>query len=169
MAKPDIRRETGEPIVFDALLTPHRSLSPQGFLIFMAAVCGACFAAGLLFVLVGAWPVGAFFVLVVALVYGASRVNYRRGRMHESLALTRRDLTVRRIDHRGEVASWRFQPTWLQVLIDEPPGHHSQLVLRSHGRSLAIGAFLSPEERFDLAGELRRALARAKCAPQPLS
>ena len=167
MVEPDERREARELLVFDALLTPHRSLSPRGFLVFMAAVCATGFAAGLLSVLAGAWPVMAFLGLVVALIYIAFRINYRHGRMHETLALTRRDLTVRRVDHRGRVASWRFHPTWLQVLIDDPPRHHSQLVLRSHGRNLVIGALLTPAERFDLAAALRRALARAKCAPRP--
>jgi uncharacterized membrane protein len=134
----------------------------------MAVVCAAGFAAGLLSVLAGAWPVAAFLGLVMALIYIAFRINYRHGRVYETLALTRRDLTVRRVDHRGRVASWRFQPTWLQILIDDPPRHHSQLVLRSHGRNLVIGAFLTPAERLDLAGALRRALARAKCAPRPL-
>jgi uncharacterized membrane protein len=169
MTEPAERHAAREPVVFDALLTPNRSLPPRGFVIVMVTVSAACLAAGLLFILVGAWPVMAFLLLVLALIYLAFRINYRHGRMHESLALTRRDLTVRQIDHKGKVASWRFQPTWLQVLIDDPPQHHSQLVLRTHGRSLVIGAFLSPEERVDLAVELRRALARAKCAPQPLT
>jgi len=157
-----------DPLIFDALLSPHRSLSPHGFVILLFAVCAVGLAVGMVFFLVGAWPVVGFLGLDVALIYLAFRINYRSGRMHETLALTQRDLTVRRVDHRGRVASWRFQPSWLQVLIDDPPGQHSQLVLRSHGRSLVIGAFLSPAERFDLAKELRHALARAKCAPSPV-
>ena len=157
-----------DPLIFDALLSPHRSLSPRGFAILLIAVCAVAFVAGMVFFLAGAWPVVGFLGLDVLLIYVAFRVNYRHSRMHETLALTRRDLTVCRVDHRGRVASWRFQPTWLQVLIDDPPDHHSQLVLRSHGRSLVIGAFLSPAERFDLATALRHALARAKCAPTPV-
>ena len=157
-----------EPPLFDVLLTPHRSLSPRGFLIVMAAVCAACLAAGLLFVLVGAWPVVAFLGLVVVLIYISFRINYRHGRIYETLELTPGNLTVRRVDHRGKASSWRFQSTWLQVLLEDPTAHHSRLTLRSHGRKLVIGAFLSPAERLDLATALRCALARAKCTPQPL-
>ena len=157
-----------DPLIFDALLSPHRSLSPRGFAILLIAVCAVAFVAGMAFFLIGAWPVVGFLGLDVALIYLAFRINYRHSRMHETVALTRRNLTVRRVDHRGRVASWRFQPTWLQVLIDEPPQHHSQLVLRSHGRSLVIGSFLSPAERLDLATALRRALAQARCAPRPV-
>lgn len=153
-----------EEVFFDALLTPHRSLRPQGFIVLMAAVCLISFVAGLFFFLVGAWPVVGFLGLDVVLIYFAFRINYRRARMHETLRLTRGDLTVRRVNHWGEEKSWRFQPTWLQVVIDDPPEHHSQLMLRSHGQSLAIGSFLSLEERVDLARALREALAESRGA-----
>lgn len=161
--------ETAEaPVLFDATLTPHRSLSPRGFLILMAVICAVSFAAGLAFFLAGAWPVVGFLGLDVLLIYLAFRINYRRARRFETLELTAGNLTVRRVDHWGKESRWRFQPTWLQVQIDDPPAHHSQLTLRSHGRSLTIGAFLTSEERLELARALRRALAKLHCAPEAL-
>ncbi len=151
--------EDREPLLFDALLTPHRSLSPRGFAVLMAAICVVSFSAGLGFFLAGAWPVIGFLGLDVLLIYVAFRVNIRRGRMYESLRLTRAALTVQRVDHWGKATRWLFQPTWLQVMIDEPPRHESQLTLRSHGRSVTVGAFLTPAERLDVARALRRALA----------
>ncbi len=121
---------------FDARLRPHRSLSPRGFLLLMIAAGAVAFLAGLACFLVGAWPVTGFLGLEVALVYLAFKINYRHGRMYETLRLTRGELTVARVNHRGVRKTWRFQPAWLQVLIDDPPGHGSQLVLRSHGTSL---------------------------------
>jgi uncharacterized membrane protein len=134
-------------VVFDARLTPHRSLPERGFVILMAAICVVSFTAGLVFFLVGAWPVIGFLGLDVVLIYVAFRVNYRRGTMYETLRLTPGSLTIDRVNHWGERRQWRFQPHWLQVLIDDPPRHDSQLVLRSHGESLAIGGFLTDEER----------------------
>lgn len=152
-------------VLFDALLTPHRSLPPRGFLLLMGAVCLVSFIAGLAFFLIGAWPVVGFFGLDVLLIYGAFRVNYARGRMYETLRLTRDNLTVRRVSPKGEVRSWRFQPAWLQVIMDDPPRPESQLLLRSHGNSLAIGGFLTPRERLDLARTLREKLGEARLAP----
>ena len=149
-------------LLFDALLTPHRSLGPRGFVILMAGVCMISFIAGLAFYLAGAWPVVGFMGLDVALIYLAFRINYRRATMYETLRLTRAGLTVERVNHWGARATWTFQPAWLQVLMDDPPAHDSQLTLRSHGRSLAIGAFLTPEERLDLAKALRDALNQAR-------
>lgn len=160
--------DKSEPVVFDAVLTPHRSLPPRGFVILMSAVCAVSFAAGLVFFLVGAWPVVGFLGLDVLLIYLAFRLSYRSGRCYETVSLTRAALTVSRVDARGRGRSWRFQPTWLQVVMDDPPEHHSQLTLRSHGESLSIGAFLAPEERLDLARALRRALADLRCAPRPV-
>ena len=156
-----------EELFFDARLRPHRSLSPRGFLLLMIAVATAAFLAGLAFFLIGAWPVAGFLGLDVALVYLAFKMNYRHGRMYETLRLTCGNLTVTRVSHWGVRKSWRFQPAWLQVLIDDPPGHGSQLVLRSHGRSLSIGGFLAPEERAELAAALRRALEKARTAIRP--
>ena len=156
-------RPTDETL-FDALLTPPRSLSRRGFAILMIGVCGIGCVAGLVFTLVGAWPVVGFLGLDVAFVYLAFRVSYRHGACYETVRLTRRDLVVERVEPRGERHTWRFQPAWLQVLIDGPPAHGRRLVLRSHGTAIAIGDFLSPEERLDLAEALRRALATARGA-----
>jgi uncharacterized membrane protein len=151
--------------VFDVLLTPHRSLSPRGFLMLMGFVCAISFTAGLIFFLAGAWPVVGFLGLDVLLIYVAFRINYRRAQMYETLHLTARALTVRRVNHWGAESRWSFQPAWLQILMDDPPGHSSQLTLRSHGNSLVIGSFLTPGERQDLAHALRSALAETRAVP----
>jgi uncharacterized membrane protein len=77
-----------EPDAFRALLTPHRSLGPAGFLILMAALGTASFITGIVFLLMGAWPVFGFFGLDVLLIYIAFRLNYRSGRLYETVELT---------------------------------------------------------------------------------
>lgn len=160
----DLHTAPRAPLLFDAELTPHRSLSPRGFLLLMAAVCAISFGAGLAFFLAGAWPVIGFLGADVLIIYVAFKVSYRRGRLVEQLKLTAEDLTVTRIWPGGQRRSWQFQTTWLQVLLDDPPRHSSPLVLRSHGKTLAIGSFLTKEERAELADALRHALAGARGA-----
>lgn len=175
MAQGERLSEENEAPVFDALLQPYRSLSPAGFLLLMAAICGMSFLAGLFFFLVGAWPVVGFLGLDVLLVFLAFRANYRSARMFERLQLTPQRLLVRRVDPRGEAQEWRFQPAWLRVEIAEPPEPDSPLTLRSHGRALEIGRFLSAAERLDLAKALRAVLedlrqdkaAEVSARPQP--
>ena len=61
------------------VLHPHRSLPPSGFLIMMVLISRVSFILGLVFFLLGAWPVMGFFGLDVALIYYAFKLNYRSG------------------------------------------------------------------------------------------
>lgn len=144
--------------LFDAVLTPHRSLGQPGFLVLTGVVAAVNIGLGVAFTLQGAWPIFAFCGLDAILFYGMFRLNYRSARMYERVRLLPDELIVERHDVGGDVQRWSFQPFWLRILMDDPPEHGSQLVLASHGRSLAIGSFLSPDERVDLAKALRQAL-----------
>jgi uncharacterized membrane protein len=103
-----------------------------------------------------------FFGLDVALVYVAFRINYRRAQRYETVRLTQTRLEIERVSPAGQVERFEFQPYWLRVMMDDPPRQESQLTLRSHGKSLVIGAFLSPPERLEVANALNAALARLK-------
>ena len=147
------------PVFFDAVLYPHRSLPPQGFLLLMLVLGGVSFAAGVSFVLLGAWPIFGYFGLDVLLVYLAFRASYRSARMHEWVRLTEDALTVERVGRRGERRRWHFQPAWLRVVLEERD-ETNRLVLSSHGRELVVGGFLAPAERKNLAVALKDALSR---------
>lgn len=156
--------EPAEPPLFEALITPHRSLEPRGFLLVMVALACCSFAAGLGFFLLGAWPVVGFLGLDVALVWLAFRVNYRHARQYERLLLTRDALTVERLGFYGDRRVWSFQPAWLRVELERPPEPDSALYLTSHGRRFAVAAFLSAEEKVELADALEAGLGRARRA-----
>lgn len=145
-------------VFFDATLHPNRSLRPAGFRTLMLIAGGSMAIIGVLFMVVGAWPVLGFCGFEFLLLYGAFRLNYRGGRAYERVRLTEGRLEVRRYSPRGEIGCWQFEPTWLQVSIDDPLRHDSRLTLRSHGRSLVIGADLSPDERHEFAEALRAAI-----------
>ncbi|HYD31503.1 MAG TPA: DUF2244 domain-containing protein [Azospirillaceae bacterium] len=151
-----------DPVLFDAVLHPHRSLGRKGFAVFMTLLGVASAILGAAFVLMGAWPVIGFFGLDVLLVWLAFRRNFKDARICETVRLTTRRLTVAKIGLKGPPRTWTFQPYWLRVRMDDPPEHDSQVVLSSHGRSLVVGSFLSPEERLDFARALGRALDRLK-------
>jgi uncharacterized membrane protein len=154
------------PIHFDAILTPHRSLGPLGFVILMGVVAGVNFAAGITFALRGAWPVFGFCGLDVVLFFVLFQLNYRSARMFERIRLTSNEVIVERHSAGGETDRWVFNPFWLRVSIDHPAEHHSKLVLRSHGQAVAIGGFLTPVERLELAGALREALVSQGGTPR---
>lgn len=159
MTDPAVRVQTP---LFDAVLTPHRSLGPVGFWLLMGVVAAVNIGLGVSFMLQGAWPIFAFCGLDVVALYAMFQLNYRAARMHERVRLLPGELIVERHDVGGDVQRWSFQPFWLRILMDDPPEHGSQLVLSSHGRTLAIGSFLSPGERLDLAKALQQALRKLR-------
>lgn len=155
-------------VFFDAVLQPHRSLSSFGFRLVMMVSAGSLLAVGLMFWAIGAWPVVGFCGLEFVLLYGAFRMNYRAARAYERLRLSDEGLEVSRVRPNGTLAgTWRVQPNWLRVDIDNPPEHDSQLTLTSHGKRIIVGSFLTPEERLDLARALNEALDRWRTAPHP--
>src|ERR1700748_3001849 len=152
-----------QPELFSALLTPHRSLNRTGFLVLMGFVSVISFAAGLAFLLMGAWPVFGFFGLDVLAIYWAFRINFRRARASEEIRVTPSELRERRISHRGHVMEFSFNPLWVQL---ERKTHAEfgieRLYLVSRGRRVSIGSFLGPEEKASFSKALRAGLAAAR-------
>jgi len=156
-----------DPPFFERVLLPHRSLPPRGFQLFMLILGLISFSVGTAFVSIGAWPVTGFFGLDVALVYVAFRISYRRARLREILRLAGDAFTVERISVYGNRRVWRFQPFWLRVVLEERDADSNRLFVASHGRFLAIGDFLAPAVRRELAGTIRDALMRWRAAIVP--
>tara|TARA_Y100001934_G_scaffold59472_1_gene73683 strand:- start:414 stop:962 length:549 start_codon:yes stop_codon:yes gene_type:complete len=155
-------KDVEKAYLFNVILQPNTSLQPRGFLLLMVAISSAAFVAGMIFMLLGAWPVLGFFGLEVALIYMAFKANYRWARTYETLRLSEAALVVERISPSGKAQRWRFQPYWLKVDIDIPAKHENQLVISSHGKRLKIGTFLTADERVELAGELCAALEKVR-------
>jgi len=124
------------------------------------------FTAGIVFLRMGAWPVFGFFGLDVLLIYWAFRVNYARARASEHLVLTPHELRLRRVSHHGHVMEWTFNPHWVRLDQEEHEEFGiERLYLTSHGRSVAVGSFLGPDEKASFAKALRLALQDAKRGP----
>lgn len=155
----------GEParcFEFDAVLYPNRSLPNAGFFVVMTMVIAANFTFGAYFFSIGAWPVIGFCGLDVFLVWLALRLSYRQGRLQERVRIAPGDMRVSRVMPSGDEARWRIEPFWARVVIDNPGAHEARVRIVSKGRSLILGAFLSPEERMAFGRALGAALARAR-------
>ena len=155
-----------EPQIFSAIITPHRSLGPRGFLLLMLGLGMLSFVAGVVCVSIGAWPVFGFFGLDVLLVYFAFRANYRAALAYEEVHVTASALTVRKIDKRGGVREGTLNPLWVRLerIVHKEFGIE-RLFLVSHGKRLPIAAFLGPHEKASFARALSSALAEAKRGP----
>jgi len=153
---------TAGGLQFDAVLYPNRALGPAGFLLVMAGVSGLSFFAGAMAWLAGAWPVMGFFGLDVLLIYIAFRINFRAGRIYETVQLDDASLLIRRFLPDGRILSWNFQSYWAKVELIERAQNLPLLAVRSHGKYLVFGNFLTGEERAAFAAALRQALSRQR-------
>jgi uncharacterized membrane protein len=155
-----------EPTIFSATLTPYRSLGRVGFLILMLLFGAVCFATGMLFLVLGAWPVFGFFGLDVLLLYWAFRLNYRHANAYEQVTVTSSVLRVRKVSHLGRAREWVLNPLWVKLdKVEMEEFGIDRLFLVSRGKKLAIATFLGPDEKASFAKELGRALGEAKRGP----
>jgi uncharacterized membrane protein len=156
----------GAAPVFSARITPNASLSRAGFIAVVGGTALAGFAAGLIFVAKGAWPVLPFLGLDVLLVWLAFRAYRMKTHAYEEVRVTGEELLVRRVSAAGAVREFRFNPYWIRLTrhIVEDQGLVG-VALTSHGKSFPIAHYLSPSERERFARALDDALATVKRGP----
>ena len=155
-----------EQTLFSALLTPHRSLSQTGFLVMMTIVTVGSFVAGMIFLMMGAWPVFLFFALDALMIYWAFRINFLQAKATEEISITHYELRVRRTSHRGHIVEWVSNPLWVHLdqKVHEEYGIE-RLYLVSRGRRISIASFLGPDEKLSFVKALSAALQLAKRGP----
>jgi uncharacterized membrane protein len=151
------------PVLFQAVVTPPRSLSRRGFRIF--AILLALFSAALavLFALMGAWPVVPFLGAEVAFALGMVALHARgAARSAEWVMLVPGRLTVARTDTRGRREELVLDPYWARLRLREEPGRAGTLLVESRGTVTEIGRDLTAEEKAALRDALEAALAAAR-------
>lgn len=146
---------------WQATLTPHRSLTPNGFLTVIGIVAAANFAVGVMFVTIGAWPVTGFAALDVLLLWWAFRKNFADARRAERISITEHDVVLEWFHENEPKNKLRLVRRWVRVNLEEDQEREliGRLSLLSGGSKVYIGDFLAPEERRSLAQALRAALA----------
>ena len=148
------------PKTWRATLTPHRSLSPDGFVILMSVFAGFNFAYGLFFYLIGAWPVVGFMGLDVALIWWAFRANFADARRAEHIEITAEELVLRRLAESRPSQELRFARGWVRVELEEDREREliGPLYLRFGEKRTEIASFLGAQERLSFANALKAAL-----------
>lgn len=143
----------------DAVLTPNRSLSAKAFTLLILTFVAINAAMAMFFFLQGAWPVLGFLALDVGLLYFAFRLNYRSGRAVEHVCVAPDRVHVVRRPVGRRPTHWVVSPAWARVEEGD-----AAIRIAAGGRSLQVGAFLSPPEREAFAEALRRAIHRARAS-----
>ncbi len=145
-----------DPPVWRVRLWPHRSLSPGGFRWIMGLT-----AAGLSLPLIALAPTGAslalapYAVAAFGMLWLFLKLSYLTGRVTEDLFLWPDAIAVERREPLGAVKRWFANPYWVDIDTTDTPTIEKYLTLRGGGRRIELGTFLTPEERVELADELR--------------
>ena len=147
-------------ILFQALITPHRSLSRRGLRTLLIAICVLCGASALVFVRLGAWPVGGFTGVELLLAAFLFRLNTTSARASELVILTPQSLQITRTSPQGQRAQKSLPTAWLNARLVERPGRVPALMLVAHGIEEEIAAMLGEAEKRDLQSALAEALRR---------
>ncbi|MGL5448142.1 MAG: DUF2244 domain-containing protein [Rhabdaerophilum sp.] len=155
--------KSDDPPVFDAVITPHRSLSSRGHFWLMAFLVLVTTAISIPFYLLGAWPVVGFLGVDLVLIYFAFRYHNATARAHERIVLSRIQLLFCSVSWRGKVRERIFNPAWVRLEREEHPEFGTEKLEIVQGKSrVEIAAQLGREERADFASAFQKALATAK-------
>ena len=137
-------------------LWPNRSLPPQGFVVFIGLTAGLLSLP--LIAVLGSpvlWGLLPFLAGTVWLLWYFLQRSYADGALCEKLRLSPDQIELLRSDPRKPEQSWQANPYWVRVELHPEGGKVDQyLTLTGAGRTVEIGAFLSPDERKTLYRDL---------------
>ena len=151
-----------DQIVFEAEVTPYRSLSPRGLrlVIGLVSVVSACTTT--VFWWLGAWPIAGFNGGEILIALVLLRAHARSNRQRELLLLSGQSLRILRTDSAGRASEHSLPPGWLNVILEERPGRVPGLYLTARGQQVEVAAALGEPEKRDLAQALSDAVYRLK-------
>ena len=157
---PHLIRVSQDACLFEAVIVPHRSLSPRALGVLTGAVALVCCVTTAMAIWNGAWPVGGFAAIEFLLAALLFRLNMRAARAAELVLLTETGLRIIRTNARGARRELVLPPYWLRVQLDERPGQVPVLTLAARGVSEEVGSCLGAGEKRELATALEDALHR---------
>ncbi len=144
-------------------LWPYRSLPRRGMVWFLSGTI-ALIALPLL-ALIGTmalWGLLPFLLAAIGGIWWALNRSFRDGEILEDLTLTETEISLTHHGRKG-VQHWAANPHWVRVILHPKSGPvPNYLTLQGGPREVEIGAFLSPDERLRLYGELQSEIARLR-------
>ena len=150
------------------VLKPNCSASWTQIKVFLAIISTVCLGIAGIFAWMGFWPILPFAGAEIALLSFALWWTSDRARETEVVHIDGDKVAVEK-GRRQPEKRWTFHRRWTRVdLVASRAKHHpSRLLLGSHGKNVAVGAFLTEPERKRLAQDIQRALAGTPLASRP--
>lgn len=157
----------GDPGTARLRAWPYRSLPRKGFA-WVIGITAVALALPLLAVLgsVVLWGLLPFAALTVFGIWFGLQRSYRSGQTHEELEITPDRLTLIRRDPGRPDRLWQTNPYWVRASL-RPGPVEDYLTLTDGQREVELGAFLTPDERRTLHGQILRRLAEMRETAPP--
>lgn len=129
---------------------PNCSLSPAGSLCVFFMIALVTLLVAFTFFIMGAWPVVPFAGAELVAFYLCLRHVWVHASDYERLTIDHDRVVVEKhgpgLDQQIELSGY-----WARVIMDcKPDGYCRRLALRSHGKEIEFGHFLSSEERLNV-------------------
>jgi len=141
-------------------LTPHKSLTPEGFVWFIGLT--AALIAVPLFSILGTavfWALLPFIAAAVWAIWTALKRSWRDRDIWEEVLVWDDLIRLERHEPRRGPLDWEANPHWVRLKLHERGGPVPYyLTLQGGPREVELGAFLTPPERIGLKDTLERAL-----------
>lgn len=136
----------------------NNSLSSGSRLLVLGSLAAVVLAISLGFALSGAWLILPFAGLDLLVVGLAFRYMEQHAGDYECMTMHDDQVVIERRE-RGSVRRFEFNRRWAQLIISEPQGmERGRLALRSHGKEVEFGMFLTDEQPVATALRLKKHL-----------
>ena len=149
------------------VIRPDRSLTwGQTKIVYLCIATYSLAIAGA-FAVMGFWPVLPFAGGEMAALGIAFYVNALAGTSIQVVTVGADTVRVEK-ERPGPRCEWSFQRAWARVAVDwSAVARTSRLVIRSHGKEVVLGEFLTEPERKRLAATLADAIGGGTLLPAP--
>lgn len=152
-------RDQGPPRL-SLRLTPYKSLTPEGFVWFIAVT--AALISLPLFSILGTsvfWALLPFLVVAIWGVWAALKRSWQDMDLYEDVMIWDDLIRVERHERKRAARDWEANPYWVRMVLHPKGGPvPNYLTLQGGPREVELGAFLTPPERLELKQLLDRNL-----------
>lgn len=141
------------------VIRPNQSLSWGEAKLFFLGICLVSLTIAVAFTLIGFWPIlpmaGAELIALGVALYLCAV----RGQRVEVISVYGDSIVVEKGRQEPD-RQWSVQRTWVQIKLLRSAfrWYPSRLVIRSYGRDIEVGCFLTEQERERLASDLCRSI-----------
>lgn len=142
------------------ILKPNASWSWRANLYLLYTLMAISLTIGFGFLLMGAWLILPYSILEMTVLALCIYYCVLKCNRQEVITISEYEVEIQRGIYRP-MESWNFHRVWSQFLVKAPRHRWDPAVvsIRSHGKELEIGSFLSRRDKSRLIEQLRRVVA----------